>query len=332
MKTYYNPNKGAVKLATDFTEYAYNYSTTTTDDTTSFGYGQEGALIQAFAPTGNNIVQKYVKFKNPIQPTDSIDIELLDGLLWQPIVARLPQYSNDAGTVAYGVAFAYIDNYTINMVFYSAPTVGSFWSGFTTWRWRARKVSGGNLAEQPEVNPSITVTGNYSIIPNIKTVNVNASTATIDLTNMIVTDSITIRKISSYDGNALVITPPSGATFEGKASISLYGQYSFVEIERISATVFAIRDIRDRYSTATGEVSIRGKMLEQWGYVASFAVGTTAVIILPRPYPEGVAPLSGSTIPAGSFQPFIGWASNTQVNIRSLDSANAYTWQIIAPW
>lgn len=60
----------------------------------------------------------------------------------------------------------------------------------------------------------------------------------------------TFRKMSAYSGTPVVITPPTGATFEGRASISLYGQYSFVEIERISATVFAIRDLRDEYTIA----------------------------------------------------------------------------------
>ena len=53
--------------------------------------------------------------------------------------------------------------------------------------------------------------------------------------------SIVIRRTSSYDGNPVTISPPSGATFEGLASLELYGQYSFVELERISSTVFAVK-------------------------------------------------------------------------------------------
>ena len=59
--------------------------------------------------------------------------------------------------------------------------------------------------------------------------------------------SIVIRRTSAYDGNPVTITPPSGATFEGLASLSLYGQYSFVELERISETVFAIKDLNDNH-------------------------------------------------------------------------------------
>ena len=60
--------------------------------------------------------------------------------------------------------------------------------------------------------------------------------------------SLLIRRLAAYDGNAIVITPPSGATFEGRASLSLYGQYSFVELERISSTVFAIKELSDEYT------------------------------------------------------------------------------------
>ncbi len=59
--------------------------------------------------------------------------------------------------------------------------------------------------------------------------------------------SIVIRRTSAYNGNPVTITPPSGATFEGRASLSLYGQYSFVELERISSAVFAIREWKDKY-------------------------------------------------------------------------------------
>ena len=62
-----------------------------------------------------------------------------------------------------------------------------------------------------------------------------------------------IRKISEY-GYTPIISPPSGATFEGLASLSLYGQYSFVELERISSTVFAVKEWMDRW-TYTPEFS-----------------------------------------------------------------------------
>ena len=74
-------------------------------------------------------------------------------------------------------------------------------------------------------------------------VNVSASSITITVGSVMRNGSrLLIRRTAAYDGNPVTITPPSGATFEGRASIKLYGQYSFVELERISATVFAVKD------------------------------------------------------------------------------------------
>ena len=73
-----------------------------------------------------------------------------------------------------------------------------------------------------------------------------------------------IRRTSAYDGNPVTITPPSGATFEGMTSISLYGQYSYVILERISATLFAIVDLSDDYlpvETITPKKWIDGKRI-----------------------------------------------------------------------
>lgn len=99
--------------------------------------------------------------------------------------------------------------------------------------------------EYPNINSSITVTGNYTTTSNIKTVNVNASTATITLDNIFITNSITIRKISAYDGNAVTIIPPSGMTFEGETYINLYSGNSFVTLERLSETLFTIVSYRE---------------------------------------------------------------------------------------
>ena len=83
-----------------------------------------------------------------------------------------------------------------------------------------------------------------------------------------------IRRTSAYDGNPVTITPPSSATFEGRASLSLYGQYSFVELERISSTVFAIKDIRDEYSI-TPTISFNGNSV---GVSYSIQIGEVCVL------------------------------------------------------
>jgi len=56
------------------------------------------------------------------------------------------------------------------------------------------------------------------------------------------------RKMSAYSGTPVIIEAVTGSTIEGKASVSLYGQYAFVVLERISATLFALREIEDYYT------------------------------------------------------------------------------------
>jgi len=146
-----------VNLASDFTEYAYNYSTTTTSDSTSFAYGSEGAAFQAFAPTGITAVTKLVKFQRPIQPTDIITLEALIGGKWSSFYNNAPFIgnfaTNDAGTTYYGASLNPVtgDPSTIAVYFYSGPFVGASWSSLASagYRWRVRKVSNGNMAEVP---------------------------------------------------------------------------------------------------------------------------------------------------------------------------------------
>ncbi len=94
-------------------------------------------------------------------------------------------------------------------------------------------------------------------------VNVSASSITITVGSAMRNGSrLLIRRTAAYDGDPVTITPPSGATFEGLESIKLYGQYSFVELERISSTVFAIKDLKDEYvwDSETG-----AKVRRRWG-------------------------------------------------------------------
>jgi len=87
---------------------------------------------------------------------------------------------------------------------------------------------------------------------------------------------IVLMKDSAYDGNPVTITPPSGATFEGLASLSLYGQYSFVELERISSTVFAVKELRD-----TPPAGVEQPTTERW--IDGKRIYKKAIAIAPYP-------------------------------------------------
>lgn len=116
-------------------------------------------------------------------------------------------------------------------------------------------------------------TTDITIATGVPSVNIETNYNVPDLA---IGKSILIRKISAYNGTAITISPPFGATFEGLASLSLYGQYSFVELERISSTVFAVKDLKDEYvwDSVTG-----AKVRKRWGQLSEKEYfGTTAAV------------------------------------------------------
>lgn len=160
-----------INLATDFQEFAWNSSTSTGDDTTSFGNGSGGVLFTAMAPSGTAFVTKRIRFQNPIGATDRLIFEVDSGVgEWEAIADRLASYNaNDAGTEYYGIQCLPVSgtNTDVNVYFYSRPQQWpdtTLWSTLTTWYWRVRKISNGNSAEQPPVVDAeyTTTSGTYS--------------------------------------------------------------------------------------------------------------------------------------------------------------------------
>lgn len=134
---------GTVNLAQNDVEYAFNSSTSTTSDTTSFGYGPAGVTAQAFAPSGTNSVDKRVRFQRAIQAGESLRLEFYDAAGgWIEVGSSLYGFvTNDAGTTYYGARLDVVSSTDVDVVFYSAPFVGGSWS--TSIRWRVVKVIGG---------------------------------------------------------------------------------------------------------------------------------------------------------------------------------------------
>lgn len=127
-------------------EYAWNSSATTTSDTTSFAYGPDGVNIRAFAPTGNNNVEKRVRFQTPILPTDRLSLEINNGSGWTLASDAIGGSSvNDGGTASYGQFIRPVAGSSTDVgVFFNSLSNGlSAWSGITNFKWRVRKVSGG---------------------------------------------------------------------------------------------------------------------------------------------------------------------------------------------
>jgi hypothetical protein len=141
---------GTVQLAQNDVEYAYNTSISTTSDNASFGYGPQGALIQAFAPSGTNSVDKRVRFQSPIQPGDQIVLETDEGsggARWVPFNARLGAYGFDAATptIAFGTQIRAVNSTDVDVQFYSRLNLATTntWSVVSSHRWRVRKSSAG---------------------------------------------------------------------------------------------------------------------------------------------------------------------------------------------
>lgn len=186
-----------VNLTTDFTEYAFNtQATINTNDTTSFGYGSGGAAILA------NTVAVYhdIQFTRPIQPTDKIEVEVrskADGV-WVPFVGAVVE---SLGTIltpglitvtSGGTEYAYIAGMGVSRLSSAKLRVrfgaiagvsradrgwsaGASGTADTTWaqvasaadgfdRWRVRKVSNGNMAEQP---PAVFADATLSTAPAV---------------------------------------------------------------------------------------------------------------------------------------------------------------------
>ena len=142
-----------INFVSDFQEFAYNTSTSVTTDTTSFGYGNQGAYIQNFTHTGVDRISKYIRFNRSIQPTDTLMLELFNGIAWVPASGTAMTY-NANGSSAFGTQIRIINSTDVSVDFFSAPynANGDTWTVYTTWKWRVRKVSNGNFAQQATTN------------------------------------------------------------------------------------------------------------------------------------------------------------------------------------
>ena len=142
-----------VNMATDFQEFAFNTSSTLSDDLTSFATGPDGAAILNFSPGGDGIVTKRVRFSKPVTTTDLLLLEVWSGSGW------VLGYSSEVGMTTWdnshhsGIALVpTVGSTDVDVLFKSMATPGgSAWSTYgpsgTRWRWRVRKVCNGNFAE-----------------------------------------------------------------------------------------------------------------------------------------------------------------------------------------
>ncbi len=144
-------------------EYVYNTSSTDSADTTSFGYGANGTagVIGVTALTAPR--NKRIRFQNPIQPTDRIQVEIKNNTgSWLPVSATDSASKISSlliqNSVQYGIGITstFINATDLDITFgtYSYPSgatygaVGNGWAtGLTGYLWRVAKYSSVGLAE-----------------------------------------------------------------------------------------------------------------------------------------------------------------------------------------
>jgi hypothetical protein len=140
---------GTVNLAQNDVEYAWNNgSATNADDTSSFGYGPDGTAVINFDTGGRS---RTVRFQTPRQATDKIFIEFNNGNGWFDYAINFTRVSQL--TTQYGITWGgTATNTDISVTFWfyadtynngSYGGAGRAWSVFNAWKWRVRKVSGG---------------------------------------------------------------------------------------------------------------------------------------------------------------------------------------------
>jgi hypothetical protein len=140
---------GTVNLAQNDVEYAYNTSTsTTTSDTTSFGYGPQGALIQSITAG----LSRRVRFQKPIQTGDMFFAQYsADRVVWTNAGGRANSTNIDLyrfdGTNGVGLAPNPVSGSTTDVDcdfgVYRTGTATT-WAGAASFYWRLVKVSAGS--------------------------------------------------------------------------------------------------------------------------------------------------------------------------------------------
>ena len=135
-------------------ETVFNTSTsTTTSDSSLFGYGEQGALIQSITAE----LSRRVRFTTPIQPTDKIDIKLSTdqkvwispGCLLGGVLVENLRYdgTNTFGVGHYNVTGSVTD-LDIRFGRYTTGTTGA-WSTVGSYYWKVTKISGGAQVGYP---------------------------------------------------------------------------------------------------------------------------------------------------------------------------------------
>jgi hypothetical protein len=327
-----------INLATDFTEYVYNtQSAVNTNDTTSFGYGPEGTPILA----NTTITEYWVKFQRPVQPSDSITVEIYENGVWHLSSQRYPY--NTIQDV--GIRIIPQSSYLAKVLFQTYMQGTAAWStAIVGSRWRVRKVSNGNMAEVPSTifqpltsvaasGASVTYTLPLAVgerkayIPQayLKTAG-NAGTLTITTgsgTPLVIPLAASTDTITSGDALIPVYIAPDGSVvaenwgISGSNSNGTYIRYGDGTMEHWGTTISITT------STSSNATGIYFQQLSQ-NLPVSFI--NTSYIVTSSPYQS----------PGFGWSAHITVSSSSYISILLLSLSNTYTtsimWHAIGRW
>jgi hypothetical protein len=134
---------GTVNVAQNDAQYAWNSSTSTSNDTASFAYGPGGAAIQAFAPSGSTSVTKRVRFQYPLPVGVSPTFEMLGSgkTTWVKAADLGLSYgTTSAGSTSWGYTVSPVSGSStdFDVSFYATFDQGTThtWTSLSGFMWR----------------------------------------------------------------------------------------------------------------------------------------------------------------------------------------------------
>lgn len=269
-----------ISVIQNATEFAYNTNIANSSDTTSFGYGTEGVGFGSYSGY-QTYINKRVRFKQPIQITDKIEVEVWNGSGWQtlPYFANFSDttieniYTLNSGSFLYGLGYRIVNSTDVDVIFggdgrlYSG--IAYSWASLLgTFKWRVRKSSGSAVAEIPPfVGARYTTTISISSNPAAP---FNFATKVYDTHNAVTTGAgwrFTAPITGYYSVKAIVV---SNANVGGQ-EISIYknGSYDSALCNRGNTTdiVYSLSGSTELYLNQGDYIDLRS---------TSFTTGTNS--------------------------------------------------------
>ena len=257
-------------------EYASNSSSTDADDTSSFVSGATGSVGVIGTTAMTAVRKKRIQFSTPVQPTDRLQIELLDtsiaGAQWIPLSQNpvfnrtvnqpISPFTTVNSAAYYGIGMVPVSSTQYDIMFpiyanMNSTTYGSAgaaWTAFTNVRWRVAKISsigGAELAPATELSQGTVAYSQWaSYTPSLT----NMGTSPTNILGRYRREGDSLRvKVSFTSGSAV----PASI-----GSVSIPGTYTIDTSKlMINSTTASTGEIIGKYDSNTSAASSLGNIL-----------------------------------------------------------------------